>query len=81
MLVVAGLLLLAVLVIFVSPAFDMPDTTMRAKSLAQLLLLALIAIANLCLPDTAPVVAGYVIRDDCSSYGSPCIDSLLPLLC
>jgi hypothetical protein len=71
----AVLLLVAVLAVFVSPAFDMPETALRAKSLAQLVVLALIAMATWLAGFVANmnVVYGCLSRDDCGS------DAILPL--
>jgi hypothetical protein len=80
-LLMAGLLLVAVLLVFVSPTCDIPETTMRAKSLAQLVLLALVALATLPIRNAAPVILGQVIRDDCAPQPPPSTGSILPLLC
>ena len=79
----AILLLVAVLAVFVSPAFDMPETALRAKSLAQLLFLALIAMAT-CLAGfvaNMSVVYGYPSRDACGSDVVLLLDLKSPLRC
>jgi hypothetical protein len=79
---VAFTLLVAVLAVFISPAFDIPDTTLYAKSLAQLILLALIALASLPAGAlTARTVVGVVAHDLCSPNFAPSVRLVLPLLC
>ena len=80
---VAFLLLLTVAAIFVSPLVDIPETILRAKSLAQLAVLALIAMATLLSGFVSPVatVSGLVCHSDCASEPFPALDLILPLLC
>lgn len=81
--VVALLLLVAVMVIFVSPAFDIPATALRAKALAQLLTLVLAAaIAQIAgLLSSAIITFGYTTRYSFASGSAPPLDLTLPLLC
>jgi hypothetical protein len=77
----AGTLLVAVLAVFVFPVFAIPDTTLSAKSLAQLVFLALIALAVSpagSLPDRISV--GRVSRDNCSPIFAPSVNLAPPLL-
>jgi hypothetical protein len=81
--IVALLLFVAVLGIFVSPAFDIPESAMRAKGLAQLIVSALVAVAAFFagfVPRTA-VVLGLLSRDDCAPAAAPSTLLTLPLLC
>jgi len=79
----ALLLLVAVLVIFISPAFDMPETALRAKSLAQLIVLALIAMATYLAGfiSNPLVVCGSLSRDDCGSAAVLPLDLQSALRC
>ena len=77
------LLLLAVVVIFVSPAFDMPVSALRAKALAQLITLVLAAIAAIVFGLLPP---GFVSISHAPSHdgvpdSAPPLDVSLPLLC
>lgn len=77
------LLLLAVLVIFVSPAFDMPASALRAKALAHLITLVLAAIAAILFGVLPP---GFVRLGDSAWHdgvpdSAPPLDIALPLLC
>jgi hypothetical protein len=79
----AVLLLVAVLAVFISPAFDMPETALRAKSLAQLVVLALIAMAT-CLTGFLPnmnVSRRWLSRNDCVSDAVLPLDLKSPLRC
>jgi hypothetical protein len=79
---VAFTLLMAVLAVFISPAFDIPDTTLFAKSLAQLILLVLIALASLPAGSLiARTVVGVVAHDFCFPTFAPSVSLVLPLLC
>lgn len=81
--IAALLVLVAVAAIFVLPAFDMPDTTLRAKALAQLVTLVLCAIAATVsgLLSPAAVAIGTTARDDCSPGSDPSFRLTLPLIC
>ncbi len=80
---VALLLLLTVAAIFVSPLVDIPETILRAKSLAQLAVLALIAMATLLSGFVRPVttVSRLVCSCACASKPLPTLDLIAPLLC
>jgi len=81
--VAALLLLLAVVVIFVSPAFDIPETALRAKALAQLITLVLAAAGAIITGVVSPrlCAVGHAQRNDCASAFSPSVELSLPLLC
>jgi hypothetical protein len=77
----AGTPLVAVLAVFVFPVFATPDTTLYAKSLAQLVFLALIALAVSpagSLPER--ITVGRVSRDNWSPIFAPSVDLAPPLL-
>jgi hypothetical protein len=77
----ALLLLVAVLVLFISPAFDLPETALRAKSLAQLIVLALIATYLAGFVSNPLVICGCLSRDDCGSVAVPPLDLQSALRC
>jgi hypothetical protein len=81
--IAALLALVAVAAIFVLPAFDMPDTALRAKALAQMITLVLVAVASLVSGVIPPVilVMASVARNDCSTGSDPSLSLTLPLLC
>ena len=81
--IAALLALVAVAAIFVLPAFDMPDTTLRAKALAQLITLVMLAVASLVTGVVPPasVSIGFTSRDDCSAESDPSFGLTLPLRC
>ncbi len=81
--IAALLALLAVAVIFILPAFDMPDTNLRAKALAQLITLVLAALASIVAGLISPkaISVGTTWRDDCSRESDPSLTLTLPLLC
>ena len=80
---VAMVLLLAVLLIFVSPVCDVPETALRANGLALRLALLLVAFGTLLtgLLSTRLVVLGFLSRDDHARDSIPLVHSALPLLC
>jgi len=81
--IAAVLALVAVAAIFVLPAFDMPDTNLRAKALAQLLTLMMVAVASMLTGLLAPrtVAIGRIARTDCSREFDPSLTLTLPMLC
>jgi NhaP-type Na+/H+ or K+/H+ antiporter len=81
--IAALLALVAVAAIFVLPAFDMPDTNLRAKALAQLITLVLVAMASTIAGAVSPlpVVVNRIARNDCSRQSDPSLTLTLPLLC
>jgi hypothetical protein len=79
---IAFTLLIGVVTVFVSPAFDIPETTLYAKSLAQFILLALIALASL--PAgllNSRTIVGFLSCDTCYPTFAPSVSLVLPLLC
>ncbi len=79
----ALLALFAVVAVFVLPAFDMPDTALRAKALAQLIVLLLVAMASVLVGtmSTPQVATGAIALHDGSPALSPPTVLALPLLC
>jgi hypothetical protein len=81
--IAALLALVAVAAIFVLPAFDMPETALRAKAQAHLITLVLLALASIVTGHISPVAfaIGFVARDDCAPGSDPSLSLTLPLLC
>ena len=74
---------LAVLAIFVSPLVDIPETVLRAKQIAQLILLALVCLSAAC-TGMLPLAEKPFILQACDSAppaASSCAQLSLPLLC
>jgi hypothetical protein len=80
---VALALLLAVLVIFVSPIVNVPETALRANGLALRLALMLLAFGTLLtgLLNSRIVVLGFLSREDNARGSIPLLRPTLPLLC
>jgi len=80
---VAILLLLAVLVICVSPMCNVPETALRANGLALRLALMLVAFGTLLAGflSVKIVVLAYLRREDGARASIPIVFPLLPLLC
>lgn len=81
--VVALLIALAVLLIFVSPVTDSPRTVLRAKQLAQLIFLALLAFATMSTGVISPRRLCVVLQatDSAPPPALPSSRLILPLLC
>jgi hypothetical protein len=73
-------LFVAVGAVLSSPAFEIPDTTLYAKSLAQLVIFALNALAAS--PGSRPDrnLKGRVLHDNCSPIFAPSVIFVPPLL-
>ncbi len=82
-LILAALLIIAVLAVFISPAFDSPETVLQAKQRALQIALALIAVAMLLQGLVAPhfVCEGFAFAPDRAGPSSSLSNSGLPLLC
>ena len=80
---VALLVTFAVLAVCVSPLVDIPKTVLRAKQLAQLILLALICLATACAGIRPALESGGVFHgaNSAAPATSSCTQFALPLLC
>ncbi len=81
---IALVVALAVLAIFISPQVDSPKTVLRAKYLAQLVLLALVCLAvafGEILPTLGRSAAVLQASDSAPPTVSSCAERILPLLC
>lgn len=79
---IACILFVAVLAIFISPAFHMPESILYARSLAQLIFLVLTSLASFPVGLLiAPAVVGRVQCDNSSPTFAPFVNLALPLLC
>jgi hypothetical protein len=80
---VALVVTLAIVAIFSSPLVDIPKTALRAKHLAQLILLGLVCLTTACvgirpLAESDEVFCG---SDSAPTVASTCAERILPLLC
>ena len=80
---VALVVTLAVLAVCISPLVDIPKTVLRAKQLAQLILLALVCLTTASagirpLAESTEVFHG---SDSVPPVPSSCAERILPLLC